>query len=132
MMSTTTALVCTRAVWAKHWPNGGGGAIVFSPSTAAWLYSNFYGLAKVGVNGLTQQLARELGGMKIRINAIAPTDRLPKLPAPSPRRAGQTICCRADGYTEDLMGMCRSCCRIRHRGSPGQIFNVDGGQIIRS
>ena len=38
----------------------GGGAIVNQSSTAAWLYSGFYGLAKVGMNGLTQQLAHEL------------------------------------------------------------------------
>ena len=60
-------LVCTRAVY-KHMAKRGGGSIVNQSSTAAWLYSNFYGLAKVGVNGLTQQLSRELGGMKIRIN----------------------------------------------------------------
>ena len=35
----------------------GGGAIVNQSSTAAWMYANFYGLAKVGVNGLTQQLS---------------------------------------------------------------------------
>ncbi|MBL7315185.1 SDR family NAD(P)-dependent oxidoreductase, partial [Escherichia coli] len=46
-------LVCTRAVY-KHMAKRGGGAIVNQSSTAAWLYSNFYGLAKVGVNGLTQ------------------------------------------------------------------------------
>ncbi len=65
------ALWCTRAVYkkmAKH----GGGAIVNQSSTAAWLYANFYGPAKVGINGLTRQLSRELGGQKIRINAIAP------------------------------------------------------------
>ncbi len=50
----------------------GGGAIVNQSSTAAWLYSNYYGLAKTGINGLTQQLSRELGGQNIRINAIAP------------------------------------------------------------
>ena len=65
------ALVCTRAVYRKM-AKRGGGAIVNQSSTAAWLYSNFYGLAKTGVNGLTQQLSRELGGMNIRINAIAP------------------------------------------------------------
>lgn len=63
-------LVCTRAVY-KHMAKRGGGAIVNQSSTAAWLYSNFYGLAKVGVNGLTQQLARELGGMKIEGGATA-------------------------------------------------------------
>ena len=65
------ALWCTRAVY-KKMAKRGGGAIVNQSSTAAWLYSNYYGLAKVGINGLTQQLSRELGGQKIRINAIAP------------------------------------------------------------
>jgi 3-oxoacyl-[acyl-carrier protein] reductase len=65
------ALVCTRAVYRKM-AKRGGGAIVNQSSTAAWMYANYYGLAKVGVNGLTQQLSRELGGMNIRINAIAP------------------------------------------------------------
>ena len=65
------ALVCTRAVY-KHMAARGGGAIVNQSSTAAWLYANYYGLAKVGINGLTQQLSRELGWQNIRINAIAP------------------------------------------------------------
>src|ERR1700753_1547601 len=65
------ALWCTRAVY-KKMAKRGGGAIVNQSSTAAWLYANYYGLAKVGVNGLTQQLSRELGGRNIRINAIAP------------------------------------------------------------
>ena len=65
------ALWCTRAVY-KKMAKRGGGAIVNQSSTAAWLYANFYGLAKVGINGLTQQLSRELGGQNIRINAIAP------------------------------------------------------------
>ena len=65
------ALWCTRAVY-KKMAKRGGGAIVNQSSTAAWLYANFYALAKVGINGLTQQLSRELGGQNIRINAIAP------------------------------------------------------------
>ena len=65
------ALACTRACY-QHMVRRGGGAIVNQSSTAAWTYSSFYGLAKVGVNGLTQQLAHELGGMGIRVNAIAP------------------------------------------------------------
>src|SRR6202049_752987 len=65
------ALVCTRAVYRKM-AKRGGGAIVNQSSTAAGVYANFYGLAKVGINDLTQQLSRELGGMNIRINAIAP------------------------------------------------------------
>src|SRR6476660_9167661 len=44
------ALVCTRAVYRKM-AKRGGGAIVNPSSTAAWLYSNFYGRATVGING---------------------------------------------------------------------------------
>src|SRR6185437_5437693 len=65
------ALVCTRACY-RHMAKRGGGAIVNQSSTAAWMYSSFYGLAKAGLNGLTQQLAHELGSKNIRVNAIAP------------------------------------------------------------
>src|SRR3954447_16313958 len=53
------ALLCIRACW-EHMAARGGGAIVNQSSTAAWLYAGYYGLAKVGINGLTQQLAHEL------------------------------------------------------------------------
>src|SRR5690606_25013592 len=53
------ALLCTRACW-EHMAARGGGAIVNQSSTAAWMYSNYYGLAKSGINGLTIQLAHEL------------------------------------------------------------------------
>ncbi len=65
------ALNCVRACYPAMKARGGG-AIVNQSSTAAYLYAGFYGLAKAGVNSLTQQLAHELGGQNIRINAIAP------------------------------------------------------------
>ena len=94
------ALVMTRAVYPEMQKRGGG-AIVNQRSTAAYLYSGFYGLAKVGINGLTQQLAHELGGMNIRVNAIAPgpTDTAGH-PHPGRRRrqgAGQGAGAQADG-----------------------------------
>ncbi len=63
-------LLCTRACLSELAARKG--AIVNQSSTAAWMYAGFYGLAKVGVNGLTQQLAHELGGQGVRVNAIAP------------------------------------------------------------
>ena len=130
------ALVCTRAVYRKM-AKRGGGAIVNQSSTAAWMYANFYGLAKVGVNGLTQQLSRELGGMNIRINAIAP--------GPIDTEANRTTTPQemvADivkgiplsrmGEPEDLVGMCLFLLSDQAKWITGQIFNVDGGQIIRS
>jgi NAD(P)-dependent dehydrogenase (short-subunit alcohol dehydrogenase family) len=53
------ALACTRACY-EHMAARGGGAIVNLSSVAAWHYASFYGLAKVGMNGLTQQLAHVL------------------------------------------------------------------------
>jgi len=130
------ALVCTRAVYRKM-AKRGGGAIVNQSSTAAWMYANFYGLAKVGVNGLTQQLSRELGGMNIRINAIAP--------GPIDTEANRTTTPQemvADivkgiplsrmGEPDDLVGMCLFLLSDQAKWITGQIFNVDGGQIIRS
>ena len=115
------ALVCTRAVYRKM-AKRGGGAIVNQSSTAAWLYSNFYGLAKVGINGLTQQLATELGGQNIRINAIAPgpidteanrtTDA-----AGDGRRHRQENSAVAHGRNPTTWSACAcSCCRIRRSG----------------
>jgi 3-oxoacyl-[acyl-carrier protein] reductase len=130
------ALVCTRAVYRKM-AKRGGGAIVNQSSTAAWLYANFYGLAKVGINGLTQQLSRELGGMNIRINAIAPgpiDTEATRTVTPGEMVADmvKTIPLSRMGTPEDLVGMCLFLLSDQASWITGQIFNVDGGQIIRS
>jgi NAD(P)-dependent dehydrogenase (short-subunit alcohol dehydrogenase family) len=130
------ALVCTRAVY-KKMAKRGGGAIVNQSSTAAWLYSNFYGLAKVGVNGMTQQLSRELGGMNIRINAIAPgpidTEATKTVtPGEMVKDMVKQIPLSRMVTPEDLVGMCLFLLSDEASWITGQIFNVDGGQVIRS
>jgi NAD(P)-dependent dehydrogenase (short-subunit alcohol dehydrogenase family) len=135
-MNLDGALLCTRAV-RPHMMNRGGGAIVNQSSTAAWVYSGFYGLAKVGVNGLTQQLARELGGSKIRINAIAPgpTDTeatRAMVPEKFRKQMVENLALQRMGRPEDLVGMCLFLLSDEASWITGQIFNVDGGQIIRS
>jgi short-subunit dehydrogenase len=130
------ALACTRAVY-KKMAKRGGGAIVNQSSTAAWLYANYYGLAKVGINGLTQQLSRELGGMNIRINAIAPgpiDTEANRTTTPQEMVADivKNIPLSRMGQPEDLIGMCLFLLSDEARWITGQIFNVDGGQIIRS
>jgi NAD(P)-dependent dehydrogenase (short-subunit alcohol dehydrogenase family) len=128
------ALVCTRAVF-KAMRARGGGAIVNQSSTAAWTYSGFYGLAKAGVNALTQQLAHELGGMNIRINAIAPG---PIDTAATRNTVGAMVdpivaqlAIKRLGTPDDLVGMCLFLLSDEARWVTGQVFNVDGGQVFR-
>ena len=130
------ALLCIRAVW-EHMAAGGGGAIVNQSSTAAWMYANYYGLAKAGVNGLTIQLAHELGGSNIRINAIAP--------GPTDTDAARTVvpgsivddivkglALKRQGTPEDMAGMLSFLLSDDASWITGQIFNVDGGQVVRA
>lgn len=129
------ALLCTRAV-ARHMRKRGGGAIVNQSSTAAWTYSSFYGLAKAGVNGLTQQLATELGGSGIRINAIAPgpTDTEATRTVTPPeivRQMVERLPIKRMGTPADLVGLCLFLLSAEAGWITGQIFNVDGGQVMR-
>lgn len=129
------ALVVTRAVFA-HMQRRGGGSIVNQSSTAAYLYSGFYGLAKVAMNGLTQQLAHEVGGMNIRVNAIAPG---PTDTAATRTQAGDAtkdlikgLALKRMGQPEDMVGACLFLLSDEASWVTGQILAVDGGQIFRS
>jgi len=128
------ALLCCRAV-KPHIRKSG--AIVNQSSTAAWLYSGFYGLAKVGINGLTQQLAHEFGGRKIRVNAIAP--------GPTDTEATRTqvhesmidgllsgLALKRMGTPQDMVGACLFLLSDEASWITGQILDVDGGQVFRS
>ncbi len=128
------ALVMTRAVFA-HMQERGGGAIVNQSSTAAWLYSGFYGLAKVGMNGLTQQLAHELGGMNIRVNAIAPgptdTEATRTQAGDAAKDLVKGLALKRMGQPEDMVGACLFLLSGEAAWVTGQILNVDGGQVFR-
>jgi NAD(P)-dependent dehydrogenase (short-subunit alcohol dehydrogenase family) len=129
------ALLCVRACY-KSMKDRGGGSIINQSSTAAWMSIGFYGVAKLALNGLTQSLARELGPMNIRVNAIAPgpTDTeatrsvvpgeiLDQIVSqmPMPRK----------GEPSDLVGTCVFLLSDASGWITGQIINVDGGQIMR-
>ncbi len=129
------ALNCVRACYPALQARGGG-AIVNQSSTAAYLYAGFYGLAKAGVNSLTQQLAHELGGQHIRINAIAP--------GPIDTEASRTVvpdafmkpilaslAIKRQGQPSDLVGMCLFLLSDEASWITGHVFNVDGGQVVR-
>ena len=129
------ALNCARACHPALRARGGG-AIVNQSSTAAYLYAGFYGLAKAGVNSITHQLAHELGGLGIRVNAIAP--------GPIDTEASRTVvpdvflqpildslAIKRQGQPKDLIGMCLFLLSDDASWITGQIFNVDAGQIVR-
>jgi 3-oxoacyl-[acyl-carrier protein] reductase len=130
------ALLCTRAV-RRFMRKSGGGAIVNQSSTAAWLYSGFYGLAKVGINGLTQQLAHELAGQNIRVNAIAPgptdtTATRAMVPNEYISTLTSALAIKRLGTPQDLVGACLFLLSDDAAWITGQILNVDGGQVFRA
>jgi len=129
------ALVGARACYPSM-TGRGGGAIVNQSSTAAYLYAGYYGWAKAGVNSLTQQLAHELGGMNIRVNAIAPgpTDTEAArsvVPEAYMRQLVGTLALKRQGQPADLVGMCLFLLSDDAQWVTGHVFNVDGGQVMR-
>jgi NAD(P)-dependent dehydrogenase (short-subunit alcohol dehydrogenase family) len=134
-VNLTGALICTRACYPAMVERGGG-AVVNQSSTAAYLYAGYYGWAKAGVNSLTQQLAHELGGMNIRINAIAPGPTETEaarsvVPDSYMRQLIGSLALKRQGQPEDLVGMCLFLLSDDARWVTGHIFNVDGGQVMR-
>ncbi|MEV6068622.1 SDR family oxidoreductase [Nocardia sp. NPDC052001] len=130
------ALNMTRAVW-KPMRKQGGGSIVNQSSTAAWTYSGFYGLAKAGINSLTQQLAHELGSANIRINAIAPgpidTEATRSIvPEQFVDEIVKGAAIKRLGTPQDLVGACLYLLSDDAKWVTGQVLNVDGGTVFRA
>ena len=127
------ALLCTRAC-VPHMQRGS--SIVNQSSSAAWMYSMYYGLAKVGINGITQQTAAELGGRGIRVNAIAPgpveTDAMRSATPPAMVDSiVQRQIIKRLGGVDDLVPLCLFLLSDDASWITGQIFNVDGGDVLR-
>ena len=128
------ALLMTRACYPSM-KERGGGAVVNQSSTAAWMGVGFYGLAKLGINGITHCLARELGPMGIRVNAIAPgptqTEALQKTAGDYAQQMVPQLPLGRLGNPVDLVDTCLFLLSDASAWLTGQIVNVDGGQITR-
>jgi NAD(P)-dependent dehydrogenase (short-subunit alcohol dehydrogenase family) len=128
--------VVTRAV-VPFMKTRGGGAIVNTSSTAAWSGYGAYSVAKLGVNGLTLALARELGPLNIRINAIAPgpTDtpalRNPMVTEEFLKGMVATMPIARLGQPSDHASAVMFLLSDQASWITGLIMNVDGGQGMR-
>jgi NAD(P)-dependent dehydrogenase (short-subunit alcohol dehydrogenase family) len=127
-------VIMTRAV-VEHMTAAGGGAIVNQSSTAAWMATGFYGVAKLALNGITQSLANELGWRKIRINAIAPgpteTPALQNVAGDYAKEMVKTMPIKRLGQPEDLASAVLFLLSDEASWITGHILNVDGGQFMR-
>ena len=129
------ALIVTRAVY-KHIAVRGGGAIVNQSSTAAYEAGNYYKIAKTGVNAITIGLAKELGPMNIRINAVAPgpTDTLATQTSVPPERLQALLSnlpLRRIGTTQDIVNTCLFLLSDAASWVTGQTWCVDGGTVLK-
>ena len=129
------ALLCTRACY-PHMATRGGGAIVNQSSTAAWMVGGYYSLAKAGINSLTASLAAELGWRNVRVNGIAPgptdTDATRTVvPTEYQGALVQSLALKRMGTPEDHVGALLFLLSDDAAWVTGQVFSVDGGQIVR-
>lgn len=128
-------LLMTRAVYPVM-KDRGSGAIVNQSSTAALYAGNYYGLAKLGVNGLTIALAKELGPQGIRVNGMAPgpTDTEATRTSVSEERLKQvvdTLPLKRLGHTDDIVNAVMFLLSDEAEWITGQTLSVDGGQLMR-
>lgn len=134
-VNVTGALIVTRAVYPLM-AERGGGAIVNQSSIGAYMNSNHYGLSKAAINGLTTVLAKELGPLNIRVNAIAPgpvDTQATRDTVPADRMGGllANMALGRMGQPEDIVGACLFLLSSDSAWITGQILCVDGGIVVR-
>jgi acetoacetyl-CoA reductase/3-oxoacyl-[acyl-carrier protein] reductase len=93
-----------------------------------------YSASKAGLNGLARTASRELGGLGIRVNAIAPgwieTPMTAGVPAEVRQRALDESVLGRLGEPDDVARAVAFLVSDLSRHITGQVLRVDGGQLI--
>jgi 3-oxoacyl-[acyl-carrier protein] reductase len=131
------ALFVTRAVVPSMIARGGG-AIVNQSSAAAFTMGGpaaYYGISKLGTNGLTAALASELGPHNVRVNGIAPgptmTDAMRQVDAEVIKATLAQMPIGRIGSTDDQADAALFLLSDQAAFITGQTLSVDGGMVRR-
>lgn len=119
---------------------GAGGGAIINFSSISYMMGNagypIYTTSNSGINGLTRSLAREFGGDKIRVNALAPgwvlTDKQMEMWATKDGLAEHLdrMCLKEHLKPADIVGPCLFLASSASAGMTGQAMVVDGGVVV--
>jgi 3-oxoacyl-[acyl-carrier protein] reductase len=132
------ALICAAACRPRM-ASRGGGAIVNTSSTAAYLAGGAYSVSKLALNSLTVSMAAAFAADGIRVNGIAPglvdSEAAAAWWSDPARAGGENIdqvliaaqMIKRQGRMDDLAGMCLFLCSDDASFVTAQTILVDGG-----
>lgn len=136
-VNVTGALQCAQAVIPAMRARGGG-RIINQVSGGAFPAISIYGVSKLALTGLTTTMARQLGKDGITANAIAPGNVTSEagaalMPDGSPfaQFLAMSVCTRASGAPDELVGALLLLCSPAGAWITGQTIHVDGGWVLR-
>lgn len=136
-VNVTGAMICAQAV-IPHMRARGGGRIVNQVSGGAFPAQSLYGTSKLALVGLTTTMAKQLGPDRITVNAIAPGNvtsdagsALVPPGSPFAQFLAATVCTRAQGTPDELVGSLLLLCSQAGDWITGQTLHVDGGWVVR-
>ncbi|MFJ2609320.1 SDR family oxidoreductase [Streptomyces sp. NPDC087425] len=93
-----------------------------------------YAASKSGIIGFTKALAKELGGLGVTVNAVAPgfieTDMTAALPGPHTDLVKSMIPTHAFGSAEDVAALLCFLASDRARYITGQVIEISGGLVL--
>ncbi len=134
-VNLTGALLTIQAV-KPYMKERGGGKIINISSGGAYMGGGAYGISKLALIGLTVAASRELGGLNINVNAIAPglisTEAGDRSRPPGwAESLERVIPLKTIGDPEDMFGALIFLSSSASDWVTGQCLSVDGGWIPR-